>query len=422
MRPLKRPPIPPSSMGALAAAVCIIAVGTVGWTTVLVQLGLTTPIHPPQPVAAAAVSRAGALPALSPSPLAMRAPVSIFVPLPEPRETRVEVMEEEPGGGPDPSPTETPVPSPTPTPEPTPSPVQASPTATRIPAVREHLVAPGETLSGIAAQYSVDLEGLISANRLPPDGTILAGQTLVVPRSTGLAHTVAPGQSVSEIAALYGVDVSQIVDANDLPDPEVIVPGQWLLVPGVTRLLPTPTPVATETPVPPTATPVPTVTPVLTETPVPPTATRPPPTSGPSPTAAISRATSTPPSASAPRVGATMVWPARGDLSQSFGEDGHSGIDIMGDIGDPVVAAAAGVVTVALESEFGYGRRIEIDHGGGLTTLYAHLSVIGVRPGERVAQGQRIGAVGSTGVSTGPHLHFEVRQNGVPVDPLRFLP
>lgn len=311
-----------------------------------------------------------------------------------------------------PSPTETPTPSPTPTPDPTPTPTPVPPTPTRVPAVLEHLVAAGETLSGIATQYGVDPEGLISANRLQADGTILAGQTLVIPRSPGIVHTVAAGQSLSEIAALYGVEVQRLVDANDLVDPGVILEGQRLLVPGVTRLLPTPTPVATETPVPPTATPVPTTTPV------PPTATRPPPTSAPSLTATISRATP----ARTPRGGATMVWPARGDLSQGFGEDGHSGIDIMGDAGDPVAAAAAGTVIVALESEDGYGWRIEIDHGSGLTTLYAHLSAIGVRVGERVAQGQRIGAVGSTGISTGPHLHFEVRQNSLPVDPLRFLP
>lgn len=422
MRPLKRPSVHPSSMGALAAAVCIITVGAVGWTTVLVQLGLAAPIHAPQPVVAAPVSRVGAPSTPSPSPLSVRAPVSTFVPLPPPREAGVEAMEE--GAGSEaleeelsealrpPSPTETPTPSPTPTPDPTPTPTPVPPTPTRVPAVLEHLVAAGETLSGIATQYGVDPEGLISANRLQADGTILAGQTLVIPRSPGIVHTVAAGQSLSEIAALYGVEVQRLVDANDLVDPGVILEGQRLLVPGVTRLLPTPTPVATETPVPPTATPVPTTTPV------PPTATRPPPTSAPSLTATISRATP----ARTPRGGATMVWPARGDLSQGFGEDGHSGIDIMGDAGDPVVAAAAGVAIVALESEDGYGWRIEIDHGSGLTTLYAHLSAIGVRVGERVAQGQRIGAVGSTGISTGPHLHFEVRQNGLPVDPLRFLP
>lgn len=94
----------------------------------------------------------------------------------------------------------------------------------------------------------------------------------------------------------------------------------------------------------------------------------------------------------------------------------------MGDMGATVVASGPGVVTVALQSEVGYGWLIEIDHGGGLTTLYAHLSAFAVGVGDRVAQGQRIGQMGTSGTSTGPHLHFEVRQGGVPVDPLRFLP
>jgi murein DD-endopeptidase MepM/ murein hydrolase activator NlpD len=91
-------------------------------------------------------------------------------------------------------------------------------------------------------------------------------------------------------------------------------------------------------------------------------------------------------------------------------------------MGDPISSAAPGVVTVALESEFGYGWRIEIDHGGGITTLYAHMSTFAVKTGDRVIQGQRLGSVGSTGFSTGPHLHFEVRLGGVPTDPMRFLP
>ena len=117
-----------------------------------------------------------------------------------------------------------------------------------------------------------------------------------------------------------------------------------------------------------------------------------------------------------------LRWPTRGGISQRFGENGHTGIDIMGNPGDPVLSALGGTVTVAGRSEVGYGWRIEIDHGGWLSSLYGHLSVILVQVGDRVAQGQRIGAVGTTGVSTGPHLHFEVRQRGVATDPVGFLP
>ena len=116
------------------------------------------------------------------------------------------------------------------------------------------------------------------------------------------------------------------------------------------------------------------------------------------------------------------MWPAIGGVSQRFGDNGHTGIDLMGDVGAPVVAAGAGVVTVAAQADAGYGWRIEIDHGGGLSTLYAHLSGFGVQAGDRVSAGQYIGAVGLTGDTTGPHLHFEVREGGIPTDPQRFLP
>jgi len=117
-----------------------------------------------------------------------------------------------------------------------------------------------------------------------------------------------------------------------------------------------------------------------------------------------------------------MAWPLRGGISTRFGEEGHTGVDVMGNMGDPVMASASGVVTVLLRSDYGYGWRIEIDHGNGLSTLYAHLSSFAVAQGDRVTRGQFIGSVGSTGYSTGPHLHFEVRQGIIPTDPLLYLP
>ena len=98
----------------------------------------------------------------------------------------------------------------------------------------------------------------------------------------------------------------------------------------------------------------------------------------------------------------------------------HSGIDFRAGYGHPVMATGAGTVKRAGPNG-GYGRFIEIDHGNGLTTRYAHLKKMHVRKGDRVAAGQRIGDVGSTGRSTGPHLHYEVRKNGRAVDPLGFI-
>jgi murein DD-endopeptidase MepM/ murein hydrolase activator NlpD len=98
----------------------------------------------------------------------------------------------------------------------------------------------------------------------------------------------------------------------------------------------------------------------------------------------------------------------------------HTGIDMRGDTGDPVHATAAGRVTIA-GRDGGYGNMVEIDHGNGLATRYGHLSAIDVKVGEHIRIGQVIGKIGSTGRSTGPHLHYETRVNGEAVNPQKFL-
>ena len=118
-----------------------------------------------------------------------------------------------------------------------------------------------------------------------------------------------------------------------------------------------------------------------------------------------------------------LIWPVSGPITSPFGMRWgklHPGIDIGASMGTPIKAAAAGRVIVAAYSG-GYGNLVVIDHGHGLATAYAHQSRIAVGVGQRVAQGQVIGYVGSTGFSTGPHLHFEVRVNGKPVDPMGYL-
>jgi murein DD-endopeptidase MepM/ murein hydrolase activator NlpD len=128
--------------------------------------------------------------------------------------------------------------------------------------------------------------------------------------------------------------------------------------------------------------------------------------------------------------GAPMHWPVAGRITSPFGErknplgagdDFHPGLDIAADAGTPIAAAAAGRV-VSAGPDAGYGNLIVVDDGNGVTTRYAHCSQIFARVGDTVAAGETIGAVGSTGNSTGPHLHFEVRVNDNPVDPTHFLP
>lgn len=123
-----------------------------------------------------------------------------------------------------------------------------------------------------------------------------------------------------------------------------------------------------------------------------------------------------------------FVWPAGGPITTRFGEvgpyspRGHQGIDVGAPMGSPVVAAAGGKVTLAGDRGDGYGTQVLIQHPGGLQTRYGHLSRLLVGIGDQVAAGQRVGLVGSTGYSTGPHLHFEVIQDGGLRDPLGFLP
>jgi murein DD-endopeptidase MepM/ murein hydrolase activator NlpD len=126
---------------------------------------------------------------------------------------------------------------------------------------------------------------------------------------------------------------------------------------------------------------------------------------------------------SRPPSSAGFIWPTSGTLTSGFGWRWgrmHEGIDIAAPTGTPISAAASGTVIHAGWMG-GYGNLVVIDHGNGLATAYGHQSSIAVGSGTYVSQGQTIGYVGSTGHSTGPHLHFEVRVNGSPVDPLGYL-
>jgi murein DD-endopeptidase MepM/ murein hydrolase activator NlpD len=120
-----------------------------------------------------------------------------------------------------------------------------------------------------------------------------------------------------------------------------------------------------------------------------------------------------------------FVWPASGIVTSGFGWRWgrlHQGIDIAAPVGTPIWAAASGVVQFAGWNDGGYGYMIDILHANGTVTRYAHMSALYVKVGQRVQQGQVIGAIGSTGYSTGPHLHFEVRPNGgIAVNPMTYL-
>jgi len=284
----------------------------------------------------------------------------------------------------------------------------------------EHVVRPGDTVSTIAARYGISETTVILNNPLITDKNALyVGQTLRIPTKDGILYDVHLGDTLSEIAARFSVDPSAIISLaeNGVPNADQIREGQTILVVGAKPPPPPPPPP------PPSPTPTPTPTP-------PPTA---------APTAVRPTGTSAPPAPPSPPPvpvsSSGFIWPAHGPITQGFGMTdfaesgaygglGHPGIDIGQSYGLPIVAAKDGVVTFAGGNPCcGYGYYVDIDHGGGVMTRYGHMrSWPIVSIGQRVKQGQIIGYSGSTGYSTGPHVHFEIRINGVPQNPLNFLP
>ena len=135
------------------------------------------------------------------------------------------------------------------------------------------------------------------------------------------------------------------------------------------------------------------------------------------------------PKPAASLIATPSIWPARGTVTSGFGwrispfGDGnelHAGIDIAYTMGAPVVATADGEVVVSGPAG-GYGNLVQIDHGNGIATLYGHNSQLAVTVGQQIKKGQVIAYAGSTGKSTGPHVHYEVRVNNTPIDPTKYL-
>ncbi len=296
--------------------------------------------------------------------------------------------------------------------EPLPSPssaLSAAPPALE----REHKVSPGETLSGIAQRYGITPDTIVMNNAGVTDRDLLkVGQTLRIPPRDGLLYELRWGETLTGVAQRFGVEVTAIVQepANRITAPDLVREGQVVFIPGVKLHLPPAQALA--------AGPRPTETEARGAAAV----------SGPG--AAAGRGAGAPTPAPAPAsarpAGSGWLWPITGPLSSYFGPSHPLGIDIdlYGRAGAPIVAARAGVVTFAGGNPCcSYGYYVEVDHGDGFRTLYAHLNAPPpVRIGQQVGQGQVIGYAGTTGYSTGVHLHFEIRRNGVPVNPLAYLP
>ncbi len=237
-------------------------------------------------------------------------------------------------------------------------------------AVSTYVVRPGDALSSIASRHRISLDTLISMNGITDARRIIAGTRLRVPNISGIVHVVARGESVGSLASRYGVGSTEILDANDLGS-AVIRTGQSLFIPGARMS-------ATE----------------------------------------LKKA-----------LGELVAWPVRGYISSPFGyrpnpftgiRQFHNAIDIVAPEGSPVKAAMDGRVADVGYNAI-YGNYVILTHPDGYQTLYAHLSKVSVKRGTTVRQGAVLGAVGTTGYSTGPHLHFSVFKRGSAVDPVKLL-
>lgn len=264
-------------------------------------------------------------------------------------------------------------------------------------AIISYTVRPGDTLFGIALQFNLNApETILWANPDLKDNPDLldVGMTVIVPPVDGVIHVVQEGDTLQSIAEKYKASVSAIVNAewNSLKQGQSPIVGQHLIVPGGKREL-----VVWRLPVQPS-----------TET-----------------AAAFAKA----------HIGfcqgvipaalgsGTFIWPT--DVHRLGGNpytSWHRAIDIPQNSGNPVYASDSGTVVYAGWNSWGYGNLVVLDHGNGWQTWYAHLSQIYIRCGQQLFQGAVIGAVGSTGRSTGPHLHFETRYNGDLPNPLNVLP
>ncbi len=264
--------------------------------------------------------------------------------------------------------------------------------------IEQYTIQPGDNLYSIADAFGISVWTLVWANRvtlMDAPWLIQPGITLVIPPVNGVYHLVQEGDTVESIAAQYEVEPAALYNEwNDLADNQRLLAGQQLMVVGGQgediELTPPP----------------------------------PPPRYATAGAAAYSSGICNGVSFSGPGANGWFILPTGSTRVSGwyFGDGrnpGHIGLDYGCHLGDPLYAADNGVVTIAGWNG-GYGILIEINHGNGFVTRYGHLSDLVVGCGQSVYQGQLIGYCGSTGWSTGPHLHYEIRYGGVPQDPLRY--
>lgn len=248
--------------------------------------------------------------------------------------------------------------------------------------VVEYTVQEGDTVTSIADKFGVSVNTVLWQNDLSSADDIRVGETLAILPVTGVAHKVEKGDTVESIAKKYGLPSSEaIVEfpfntfAND--ETFTLAIGQTIIVPNGVM-----------------------------------------PQAGGFAAPAI--AVQYTPNAGTVVANGNFVWPSQGIITQGFYWY-HPGIDIANPAAPNILAADSGTIVSEGWDNSGYGNRIIIDHGNGMQTLYAHMSAFYVTLGQTVNRGDAIGRMGSTGHSTGTHLHFEIHQNGIHLNPLNYL-
>ncbi|MFM8321051.1 MAG: peptidoglycan DD-metalloendopeptidase family protein [Chloroflexota bacterium] len=271
-------------------------------------------------------------------------------------------------------------------------------------AVTVYTVKPGDTLFGIAEQFAIRPETVLWSNQMTLGDnphSLRPGQELNILPVDGAYYRWSAGDGLNGVANFFNVAPEAIVDypgnglsrdaLGDWSKPN-IAPGSWLVIPGGKREF-----VSWSAPVIPLDNPG--VAKIL----------------GPGACESVQMGISG---------SGTFIWPADNHYLSGFDfapQANHPGIDIDGNEGSPVYAADSGVVVYAGWNNWGYGNVVVINHGNGWQTLYAHLSAYYVSCGMSVFQGNSIAAMGSTGNSTGPHLHYEMMYNGVKVNPHDYM-
>jgi len=247
----------------------------------------------------------------------------------------------------------------------------------------EYTVKMGDSISTIAEEFDISVNTILWENNLSSYSLIKPGMTLSILPVSGLSHTVARGETLSSVAKKYDVAESDIMTINKLADASQLSSGAKIIIPGGKKSsLPEYKP-KTYT--------------------------------GYTAIKNIIKSSDAPPAA-----GNKMNWPTQGHIITQYYSWRHTGLDVANKVGTPLYAADSGTVTYSGWSN-GYGYNVLIDHGGGKQTRYAHASKLYVKDGEKVTKGETIAAMGSTGWSTGSHIHFEVIINGKKLNPLNYI-